>query len=457
MKRILSLCIALALLACLAMPVFAADPLDVIKITGLSEPEPGRYPSFGANLRQSDVAKIANIAWMDLSTDTYMSGTDAFRYSTEEVEIGYRLEITVMITDPSVVWSGNSIIATVNGAQAEAWRVDDVYAKLERDFYMPMMPEHTCSGGYATCVEPAKCSVCGKAYGKPNPENHDIFAYPKADGDSKLYTHHDVKCDLCKKFIREETHEFGEPDHNGAWPCIHCWYRLPKGQGANKPTNPTTPTEPADHTHKGGIATCKNGPTCTECGKEYGKPDESKHELVAVKKANTDEKYGTHHDLQCQVCKKIVKDEAHTLGPENGQGVKPCIVCWYVPEVEVAPHECTGGQATCCEKAVCTICGKEYGEFDENAHTYLETWGMTDEKGHAKNCIACGETAPYEDHVPSQDDPQICGVCGYPIEKTAGKPMSKRAVIAIAAGGTVAAGGAATGLVFVFRRFRLPK
>ena len=101
MKRVLSLCFVLALLACLAMPVFAADALGVIEITGLSEPKPGRCPSFGANLLQSDVAKIANISWMDLSTDSYMSGTDAFRYSTEEVEIGYRLEITVMITDPS--------------------------------------------------------------------------------------------------------------------------------------------------------------------------------------------------------------------------------------------------------------------------------------------------------------------------------------------------------------------
>lgn len=112
MKRVFSLCFVLALLACLAMPVFAAEALEVIEITGLPEPEPGRYPSFSANLLQSDVAQIASISWMDLSTDSYMSGTDTFRYSTEEVEICYRLEITVMITDPSVVWTGNGIIGT---------------------------------------------------------------------------------------------------------------------------------------------------------------------------------------------------------------------------------------------------------------------------------------------------------------------------------------------------------
>lgn len=454
MKRILSLCFALALLACLAMPVFAADALATIQITGLTAPVEGATPDVSASVAQEE-CQVTAVRWMDLWTDTYISSSDRFKYEKDEDgnERNYRVEIDVVLNDRYMVVT-DSTTCTINGMEGWLSRQDDYHCTVEIDF---VPSRHTCSGGYATCIAPAKCSTCGKEYGKPNPENHDIFAYPKADGDSKLYTHHDVKCDLCKKFIQEETHEFGEPDHNEAWPCIRCWYRLPKGQGANKPTNSTTPTEPADHTHKGGMATCKNGPTCTECGKEYGKPDESKHELVAVKKANTDEKYGTHHDLQCQVCKKIVKDEAHTLGPENGQGVKPCIVCWYVPEVEVAPHECTGGQATCCEKAVCTICGKEYGEFDENAHTYLETWGMTDEKGHAKNCIACGETAPYEDHVPSQDDPNICGVCGYPIEKTAGKPMSKGAVIAIAAGGTVAAGGAATGLVFVFRRFRLPK
>lgn len=352
MKRVFSLCFVLALLACLAMPVFAGEALEVIEITGVTAPVPGRNPSFRANLLQSDVAQIASVSWMDLSTDSYMSGTDTFRYSTEEVEICYRLEITVMITDSSVVWTGNGIMGTINRVEAEAWRNDDVYATVMMDYYMPMMPEHTCSGGYATCIAPAKCATCGKEYGRPNPENHDVYGYKKAENDSKYTTHHDVKCEQCKKTIKEEEHSWGPPNENN---------------------------------------------------------------------------------------------------------VRPCTVCWYTPDANIPEHTCSGGTATCCEKAICTICNKEYGEFDENAHTYLDTWGMTDEKGHAKNCIACGQTSAYEAHVPSQDDPNICGICGYPIEKPAGKPLSKGAVIAIAAGGTVAVGGGATGAVVAVRRFRLRK
>ena len=71
--------------------------------------------------------------------------------------------------------------------------------------------------------------------------------------------------------------------------------------------------------------------------------------------------------------------------------MRPCIQCWYMPEAEVEPHECTGGKATCCEKAYCEICGNAYGEFDPEAHTYLNSWSYYDEYGHSKYCIACGE------------------------------------------------------------------
>ena len=440
MKRVFSLCFVLALLACLAMPVFAGEALEVIEITGLTAPVPGRNPSFRANLLQSDVAKIANISWMDLSTDSYMSGTDTFRYSTEEVEICYRLEINVMITDSSVVWTGNGIAATVNGVRAEAWRNDDVYATVIMDYYMPKMPEHTCSGGYATCIAPAKCATCGKEYGRPNPENHDVYGYKKAENDSKYTTHHDLKCDLCKKTIEEEAHRWGPLNHNNVRPCTVCWY---------------TPSSSETHTCSGGGATCVKPGICDICGKEYLDPEN--HELYSEKKAENDGKYTTHHDVKCEQCKKTIKEEEHSWGPPNENNVRPCTVCWYTPDANIPEHTCSGGTATCCEKAICTTCNKEYGEFDENAHTYLDTWGMTDEKGHAKNCIACGQTSAYEAHVPSQDDPNICGICGYPIEEPAGKPLSKGAVIAIAAGGTVAVGGGATGAVVAIRRFRLRK
>lgn len=37
-------------------------------------------------------------------------------------------------------------------------------------------------------------------------------------------------------------------------------------------------------------------------------------------------------------------------------------------------HECTGGTATCIDKAICDICGEEYGELDRNNHVSDKTY-----------------------------------------------------------------------------------
>jgi hypothetical protein len=187
---------------------------------------------------------------------------------------------------------------------------------------------------------------------------------------------------------------------------------------------------------------------------EYGSADQSAHELISVKKAENDPKYVTHHDLKCEVCGKIIKEAEHDLGPENHLGLKPCIDCWYTPDPNVGPHECTGGKATCCEKATCSICGEEYGETDKNAHTYLDSWGYYDDEGHAKNCIACGERSAIEAHEVSEDSPTQCSICGYYVkEQSFGEKMLKAAPIAAAAaGGIVTTGGASVGVFFLIRK-----
>lgn len=435
MRKIIGICFAIALVISFSMPAFAADALSVIEITQLTEPKAGSCPTFRANLTQNDEATIANQTWMDLSIDDYMSGTDLFEYGGS-----YRLEITVMITADRTVWSGN-ITATINGKHAECYKVDDVYAVVSMDYDIAELGAHTCKGGYATCMDPAYCELCGKPYGKANPDNHDVYASPKSNGDPKKETHHDVKCELCRKVIGEEQHDLGPLNHNNERPCIICWY-VPKA------------TEQGEHTHTGGTATCSKGPICEICGKEYGSADQSAHELISVKKAENDPKYATHHDLKCEVCEKIIKEAEHDLGPENHLGLKPCIDCWYTPDPNVGPHECTGGKATCCEKATCSICGEEYGETDKNAHTYLDSWGYCDDEGHAKNCIACGERAATEAHEVSEDNPTQCSICGYYVkEQSFGEKMLKAApIVAAAAGGTVTTGGASVGVFFLIRK-----
>ena len=38
--------------------------------------------------------------------------------------------------------------------------------------------------------------------------------------------------------------------------------------------------------------------------------------------------------------------------------------------VNCGEHQCTGGNATCTAKAICSVCGKEYGELDPTAHAW---------------------------------------------------------------------------------------
>ena len=111
----------------------------------------------------------------------------------------YRVEITIELLEGNVA-SGDQWYVTVNGSETATEYEFTMYALnndrtklvIEGD-YVPT--GHTCSGGYATCISPAICSTCGEAYGNPNPENHDVYCYTKAEDDSKYTTHHDVTCD----------------------------------------------------------------------------------------------------------------------------------------------------------------------------------------------------------------------------------------------------------------------
>ena len=118
-----------------------------------------------------------------------------------------------------------------------------------------------------------------------------------------------------------------------------------------------------------GTATCTSGRTCTLCG---GSSEPLGHDWGAWTQ-NSDEKTHT------RICKR---DTSHT-------------------ETE----NCHGGTATCTAKAVCTVCGGEYGEIA--AHSF------TTEKAEAqylKSAATCTEKAVYY---------KSCAVCGLSSEGTA--------------------------------------
>ena len=118
-----------------------------------------------------------------------------------------------------------------------------------------------------------------------------------------------------------------------------------------------------------GTATCTGGRTCTDCG---GSSEPLGHDWGAWTQ-NSDEKTHT------RICKR---DTSHT-------------------ETE----NCHGGTATCTHKAVCTVCGGEYGEMAAHSFTAEKA-----EAQYLKSAATCTEKAIYY---------KSCAVCGLSSEGTA--------------------------------------
>ena len=119
---------------------------------------------------------------------------------------------------------------------------------------------------------------------------------------------------------------------------------------------------------------------------------------------------------------KKIKWTTHThdwgAWTSNSDGTHTRICLSDTSHTETA--DCSGGTATCQSKAVCTICGGEYGDFA--SHNFdVSSWGYKGADGHAHVCKTAGCTATDTviAHIPgpaaTEDAAQICTECGYEI------------------------------------------
>ena len=139
--------------------------------------------------------------------------------------------------------------------------------------------------------------------------------------------------------------------------------------------------------HTGGTQgpTCTTGKICEKCGAKYGilghdwgawTPNYASNgtHTRRCKRCNAEETgscsggYATCDTLgMCNTCGGSYYG-GHAWGEwssaGNGTHTRSCTN--YCREVDTA--KCTGGKATCTTKAVCEVCGKEYGEKDSNNH-----------------------------------------------------------------------------------------
>lgn len=178
--------------------------------------------------------------------------------------------------------------------------------------------------------------------------------------------------------------------------------------------------------HSGGTQgpTCTEGKICEKCGAEYGvlghdwgawTPNYASNgtHTRRCKRCNAEETgscsggYATCDTLgMCNTCGGGYYG-GHAWGEwssaGNGTHTRSCTN--YCREVDTA--KCTGGKATCTTKAVCEVCGGEYGEKDPNNHDLVHHvakaptcteigWDAYD------RCIRCGYTTRKE--LPAQHD-----------------------------------------------------
>lgn len=180
----------------------------------------------------------------------------------------------------------------------------------------------------------------------------------------------------------------------------------------------------SEHTDDGKTPTCTTGKTCALCGAEYGvlghdwgawTPNYASNgtHTRRCKRCNAEETgscsggYATCDTLgMCNTCGGSYYG-GHAWGEwssaGNGTHTRSCTN--YCREVDTA--KCTGGKATCSAKAVCEVCGGEYGEKDSNNHDLVHFrakaptcteigWDAYD------RCIRCGYTTRKE--LPAQHD-----------------------------------------------------
>lgn len=166
-----------------------------------------------------------------------------------------------------------------------------------------------------------------------------------------------------------------------------------------------------------GTFTCTTGKTCEKCGAEYGvlghdwgawTPNYASNgtHTRRCKRCNAEETgscsggYATCDTLgMCNTCGGSYYG-GHAWGEwssaGNGTHTRSCTN--YCREVDTA--KCTGGKATCSAKAVCEVCGGEYGEKDSNNHDLVQ---------HAAKAPTCTEKG--------WDAYEACKNCNYTTRK----------------------------------------
>ena len=109
----------------------------------------------------------------------------------------------------------------------------------------------------------------------------------------------------------------------------------------------------------------------------------------------------------------VTVNNGHTFGEwvsdNDGKHTRKCIV-YGCDAFET--ENCSGGNATCTEKAVCDVCGKAYGEFDGTNHEGgVQEWTTRTAFVHEQKWNCCGAVIVASEAHEWKDG--VCRECGY--------------------------------------------
>ena len=274
-----------------------------------------------------------------------------------------------------------------------------------------------CHGGTATCTARAVCTVCGGEYGELLA--HDFTAeiaeakYLKSGStctEKAVYYKSCAACGLSSAGTASEaTFEAGNVlGHDwGAWTSngndTHT--RVCKRDGSHTETDSCS----------GGTATCTARAVCTVCGGEYGEllPHDFTAEIAEAKylKSGATCTEKAVYYKSCAACglssagtaSEATFEAGNVLGHDwgawisNGNDTHTRVCKRDSSHTET--DNCSGGTATCTARAVCTVCGGEYGALAPNNHTGTIYW-VTTETTHEGRYTCCEAVAvPMEPHA----------------------------------------------------------
>ena len=292
---------------------------------------------------------------------------------------------------------------------------------------------HVHTGGTAYCNKKAVCTTCGKGYGNLDPTNHSAPKPNEWQGDDK---EHWQVYSCCNAIINKAAHVGGKATCKDRAVCTTCGAAY-GGLGAH------SFTEKVAEQYLKSAATCTAKAvyykSCTFCGEkgtetfetgnvldhDWDEPSYTwtqtgtgytgtakrvcKNDAAHVESKTVTGDYSVITEPTCLAAglgryqvsfkadwaKDASKDVSipalgHDWGKwtSNGDGTHTHVCKRDKTHTETV--SCSGGTATCTEKATCAGCGGKYGEKDSDNHTGKKEWTTT-KTTHEQKWSCCGE------------------------------------------------------------------